>query len=465
MTDPVVDGPGTRSADPNRWRALALLGAAQFMLILDVTVVAIALPDMAADLELSRAALTWAVSAYTLTFGGMLLLGGRSADLFGSRVVVLAGLAVFTAASLLTGLASGPAMLIGGRVAQGLGAALLSPAALSVVVKTFHGEERNRALGIWSALGGSGSAAGVLLGGVLTAGPGWQWVFYLNVPIGVVALVALSRMLPHDRPSEHRARLDLLGAVLVTAGTGHAVLGVISAGEHGLLAAGTLVPMAIALVLYVGFVIRQRSAREPLMDLGVLTRRPVTAGTFLIFVATALMISVFFLGTFYLQHLREFSPLVTGLLFLPVALGSIGGAQLAGRRIGAAGARTVAVAGLGVTALGIGIPAFSDATVALVLGMAVASLGLGALFVAASTTTLAHVEHTEAGLASGLLSTFHEFGAAFGVAVTSSLAITSITGHDTDGFTRAFVINAAVALVAGVVALKAVPAPHSARSD
>lgn len=159
-----------------RWRVLALLGIAQFMLILDVTVVAIALPQLAADLDLSRGALTWVVSAYTLTFGGLLLLGGRSADLFGSRTVVLTGLALFTAASLLTGLAVTPEMLIGGRVAQGIGAALLSPAALSVVVKTFEGDERNRALGIWSALAGGGAAVGVLVGGLLTAALGWQWV-------------------------------------------------------------------------------------------------------------------------------------------------------------------------------------------------------------------------------------------------------------------------------------------------
>jgi EmrB/QacA subfamily drug resistance transporter len=445
----------------NRWRLLGLLAVAQFMLILDVTVVAIALPQVATDLSLSRVALTWVVSAYTITFGGLLLLGGRCADLFGSRTVVLAGLAIFTAASLVTGLATGPATLIGGRVAQGLGAALLSPAALSVVVKTFDDEERNRALGIWSALGGAGAAVGVLLGGLLTAGPGWQWVFYVNVPIGLLVLVALTRMLPRDLTSVG-GRLDVPGALLVTAGTAAAVYAIIAAGDLGLFALGAVIPLAAAVVLYVGFVWQQRAASPAMMDLGILARRSVATGTFLIFVATALMISVFFLGTFYLQHFRHFNPLVTGLLFLPVAAGAIIGAQLAGRHIGRVGPRVVAVAGLAATAVGLGIPALADGTSALVVGIAVAALGIGAVFVAASTTALSQVGHHEAGLASGILSTFHEFGAAFGVAVTSSLAVTSITGTSTAGFDRGFSVAAVAAVIAGLVVFAVVPAARPA---
>jgi EmrB/QacA subfamily drug resistance transporter len=396
-----------------RWRVLALLGIAQFMLILDVTVVAIALPQMAADLGLSRGALTWVVSAYTLTFGGLLLLGGRSADLFGSRTVVLTGLGVFTAASLLTGLAVGPEMLIGGRVAQGIGAALLSPAALSVVVKTFEGDERNKALGIWSALAGAGAAGGVLLGGLLTAGFGWQWIFCVNVPIGLIVFATLSRMLPNDRPANRLGRLDPPGALLVTAATAAAVYGMITAGEDGLNAVAPLSSVAVALVLYVAFVLWQRANAPPLMDLTILTRRSVAAGTFLILIATALMISVFFLGSFYLQHYRQYDPLITGLLFLPVAAGTIIGAQVAGRTIGPLGARAVAVVGLILTTLGTSLPVLREGTVALLLGVSIAELGIGAVYVAASTTTLSQVEYYEAGLASAILSTFHEFGAAF----------------------------------------------------
>lgn len=442
-----------------RWRMLALLGVAQLMLILDVTVVAIALPQMGADLDLSRSALTWVVSAYTLTFGGLLLLGGRLTDVLGSRIVVLTGLAVFTAASLATGLSQGLIALIGGRVGQGLGAALLSPAALSLVVKLFAGEERNKALGIWSSLGGAGAALGVLLGGVLTAGPGWPWVFYVNVPIGAVVLLVLGRLLDHDRPAAAGARMDVVGAFLVTSGTASAVFALINAGEDGWLAASTLVPVAVAVGLYVGFAVRQRTASAPLIDPRLLSRRTVAAGTFLIMVATALMISVFFLGTFSLQHLRGYGALATGLMFLPVALATMVGANAAGRLVGSRGAGPVSAAGLLVTALGTALPATVDGTGVIVGGMSVAALGLGAVFVGASTTALSEVGHHEAGVASGVLSTFHEFGAALGVAATSSIAAASIAGSSAGGITRGLTFATVVAAVAAVVALVAVRKP------
>src|SRR5918995_1077209 len=192
--------------DPKRWRALALLSVAQFMLILDITVVTIALPSIGVDLGLSRATLTWVVTAYTLMFGGLMLLGGRAADIFGARRLVLTGLTIFTASSLVAGPSVNAEMLIGGRVGQGIGAALLSPAALSIVSTTFHGSERNKALGVWGALAGSGAAVGVLLGGLLTAGPGWEWVFYINVPIGLVVLAALPGVVPARRPQRESPR-------------------------------------------------------------------------------------------------------------------------------------------------------------------------------------------------------------------------------------------------------------------
>ncbi|ADB30641.1 major facilitator superfamily MFS_1 [Kribbella flavida DSM 17836] len=445
------------AADPRRWRLLGWLGAAQFMLILDVTVVAIALPNIGADLGLARDTLTWVVSAYTVMFGGLMLLGGRAADLFGARRVVLTGLTVFTAASLATGLASNAELLIGGRVAQGIGAAILSPAALSVVTRAFAGEERNKALGIWSALGGAGSAVGVLLGGVLTAGPGWQWIFYINVPLGVAVLIALSRMLPTGLPAQTGARLDVPGALLVTAGTGAAIYALINAGDRGWLSAATLGTLAGAAVLYAAFAFVQRVVSSPLMDLRILARRPVASGTFLILVATALMIAVFFLGSFYLQHLLGYGALRTGLLFLPVALATTVGAHSAGQAIARTGARTVAAAGLAVAALGTAAPALWTGSVAVVLGMSVAAAGIGAAFVAASTTTFSQVGHHEAGLASGILSTFHEFGAAFGVAVVSSIAAASIAGTTGTGFTRGFTFAAITAAASAVLALLVVP--------
>jgi EmrB/QacA subfamily drug resistance transporter len=451
--------------DPRRWRLLGLLAVAQFMLILDVTVVAIALPNIETDLGLRRETLTWVVSAYTLMFGGLMLLGGRAADLFGSRRVVLTGLGVFTLASLVTGLANGPEVLLAGRVAQGIGAAMLSPAALSVVTKTFSGTERNKALGIWSAMGGGGSAIGVLLGGLLTAGPGWQWVFYINLPIGLAVFVVLLRMLPADRPSLDRGRLDVPGALLVTAGTGTAIYALINAGDRGWLSVATLGTLAGALVLYGVFAWVQSAVRSPLMDLRILTRRPVAAGTFMILVATALMISMFFLGSFYLQHFQRYGALRTGLLFLPVAVAAIVGAHLGGQLVGRIGARPIAIAGFLITALGVAAPAVWDGAAVIVAGMTVGTIGLGAAFVASSTTTFAQIDHREAGLASGILSTFHEFGASLGVAVVSSVAAASLAGAVTTGFTRGFTFAAVTAAAAAVLALLVVPSFKPARGE
>lgn len=448
--------------DPRRWTTLALLGIAQLMLIVDVTVVAIALPHMGADLGLDREATTWVVSAYTLAFGGLMLLGGRAADLVGTRTVVLTGLGVFTGASLVSGLAETPELLIGGRVAQGLGAALLSPAALAAVLHLFDGEERNRAMGIWSALGGAGAALGVLLGGVLTAGPGWPWVFFVNVPIGLGVTLALTRRLPRSA-TRSASGLDVLGAALVTTATGTGIYALIGAGDRGWTDGTTLLLLAGAVALYLLFGLRQRTARTPLMDLGLLARRPVASGTFLVVAATALMVAGFFLGTFYLQHHAGKGALVTGVLFLPIAIATMAGATAGGHLIARTGARVLAVAGFVVAALGFSVPAVFDGSAAVVLGIAGGALGLGVLFVAASATALGQVAPHEAGIASGIVSTFHEFGASLGAAVISSVAAASIAGSTSAGFTDGFTLAAVVAAAAALVSLVLVPGrtPHS----
>jgi EmrB/QacA subfamily drug resistance transporter len=442
---------------PLRWRILGFLGAAQLMLILDVTVVAIALPHIETDLGLSRAALTWMVSAYTLTFGGLMLLGGRLADMFGAKRVVLAGLSIFTVASLMTGLADSSGLLLGGRVAQGIGAALLSPAALSLVVTLFEGDERNKALGVWSALGGGGAALGLLVGGLLTAGPGWPWVFYINVPIGVVIFIALTALAPGRRGAAPRARLDVLGALLVTASSGALIYALINAGDGGWLTPTTGWLVLSAVIGYVLFVLWQRAARSPLMDVALLVRRPVATGTFLILMATILMIAVFFLGTFYFQHARGYGALQTGLLFLPVALATMLGANLTGRALARLGARTLAVAGLLTAAIGLAVPALWLEPVAVTVGVAIAGAGTGALYVVASATALGQVAPHEAGVASGLVSTFHEFGASIGVAVVSSVAAVSIASDSLAGFTSGFVVIAAVAGGGALVAALLTP--------
>ncbi|HEX6329115.1 MAG TPA: MFS transporter [Jiangellaceae bacterium] len=446
--------------DPRRWRTLALLSVAQFMLILDITVVTIALPSIGVDLALSRATLTWVVTAYTLMFGGLMLLGGRAADLFGARRIVLIGLTIFTASSLVAGLSVNAAMLIGGRIGQGLGAALLSPAALSIVTMTFLGSERHKALGVWGALGGSGAAVGVLVGGLITAGPGWEWIFYVNVPIGLAVLAALPTVLSARRPQQVTRRIDIAGAATVTAATASAIYGFINAGDYGWTDPSTLGPLALAAVLYASFVTIERSVRSPLVNLQILARRRVVAGAFLMLVATGLLIASFFLGSFYLQHLRGYGALTTGLAFLPIAVGTIIGAHSASRGVGRVGARPVASSALVTATVGTAIPAIWTAPAPVVVGITVAAAGLGATMVSATTTALSDVQHHDAGLTSGVINTFHEFGAAVGVAVISTIAAASLApaAANVSGFTTAFAFIATTAAAAALMSLVVVPA-------
>jgi EmrB/QacA subfamily drug resistance transporter len=454
MTQPLTTSPHPY---PRRWRILGLLGVAQLMLILDVTVVAVALPNISADLGLGRQALTWVVSGYTLAFGGLLLLGGSAADLFGARRLVVVGLVAFAGSSLLAGLAPTGGALLAGRVLQGVAAALLSPSALSLVVTMFDGAERDRALGIWSALGGGGAALGLLLGGLLTAGPGWPWVFFVNVPVGLLLGLSLHRGLPRDVASRSPGRLDLLGAALVTAATGTLIYALIQAGDRGWTSLATGLLAAAAAALYVAFVVRVRHAAHPLMDLRLLGRRPVVVGTLLVLVATALMITVFFLGSFFFQNYRGYNALQTGLLFLPVALATMAGATVAGRILARLGPRLLGVAGLGVAGIGMLVAATVAGSTAMVAGISLAAAGTGALFVVASATALGQVAPHEAGLASGIVSTFHEFGAALGAAVVSSIAATSLAGTSSAGFSRGFITAAVVAAVTALVTLAIAP--------
>src|ERR687898_819454 len=346
VRDTVEPSEPQESADPRRWTALAVIALAQFMLILDLTVVNVALPDLGTDLNLSRTAFTWAVSAYGLVFGGLLLLGGRLADAFGARPVMLTGVVIFTLASLASGLAQSQTLLLGGRIGQGVGAALLSPAALATITSIFHGEERNKALSVWASLGGIGFAAGVLVGGILTAGPGWRWVFFINVPVGIVLLAAIRAVVPPHRPDRAAQRLDVLGAVTATAATGLFIYGMINAGDEGWADLETLLAIAAAIVLYGVFVVVERTVQNPLMHPSLLSRRPIAAGAFLMLVASGVLIAGLFLGSQYLQHLRGLSALETGLFYLPPALATMIGAIAAGRLVGRIGTRPVAVVGL-----------------------------------------------------------------------------------------------------------------------
>jgi EmrB/QacA subfamily drug resistance transporter len=309
-----------------------LLCLAQFMVILDVTVVNVALPRMAADLGLDRAALTWVMTGYTLCFGGLMMLGGRLADLLGRRRTFLAGLLLFTAASLAAGLSGDAATMVAARAAQGVGAALLSPAALSILTTTFHGPDRYRALGVWAALGGGGAAAGVLVGGLLVSGPGWQWVFFVNVPIGL--LVALLVPVTVAAAPRLPGRLDVPGALLVTAASGALIYGLVRAGDAGWTAPSAVVPIAAAVALYGVFAVTEQRVSAPLVRLRLLAQRPMLAGIAAMLAASALLISGFFLCSLLLQRALGLSALDTGLVFLPVAVATVIGAHLAGRLVG-----------------------------------------------------------------------------------------------------------------------------------
>ena len=461
------------SADPRRWKALAVIALAQFMLILDLTVVNVALPDLGTDLGLSRTAFTWAVSAYGLVFGGLLLLGGRLADIFRARTMMLTGVVIFTLASLASGLAQNETLLISGRIGQGAGAALLSPAALATITSIFHGQERNKALSVWASLGGIGFAAGVLIGGILTSGPGWRWVFFINIPVGIVLLAAIRAVVPPRRP-DRAARVDVLGAVTVTAATGSLIYGMINAGDKGWADPGTLLPIAAAIVLYAVFVVVERTVRNPLMHPSLLARRPIAAGAFLMLIASGVLIADLFLGSQYLQHLRGLSALETGLFFLPAALGLMIGAITAGRLVGTIGTRPVAVVGLVLVAIGngllIGLSAHGNVYGEALPGTFLFALGGGPLFVCATTSALGRVAQHQAGLVSGVVNTFNQLGAAICVAMASTIAAAGLTRTPSlHGFTDAFTVFTVVAAAAAVLSLRLVPsgtpqmtgAPHA----
>jgi EmrB/QacA subfamily drug resistance transporter len=439
-----------------KWWALVLLCLAQFMVILDVTVVNVALPVMATDLGLDRAALTWVVTAYTLCFGGLMLLGGRLADVAGRRRVFLAGLAVFTAASLASGFAGDAVSLVLARGAQGVGAALLSPAALSIVTTTFHGPERNRALGVWAAIAGAGAAVGVLLGGLFTAGPGWEWVFFINVPIGLFVAVALPKVVPAGR-GERAGTLDLPGALTAVLAVGGLIYGLVRAGDTGWAGGSTPYFLAAGLGLLVVFVLVERRTADPLVRLELLTRRPVVAGNVVMLAASGLLLANFFLNSQYLQHVLRLDALETGLIFLPVALVIGLGTHLGVRALGRFGGRPVVVAGFGLAAVGAvllaQVPASGNALLAVLPGFLISGLGLGATFVTATTTAMAHAGPHDAGTTSGLINTGHELGATLGIAFVSTIAAQGLASGAVSGFADAF---AATAIVAAVVAI-AVP--------
>jgi EmrB/QacA subfamily drug resistance transporter len=432
---------------------LVLLGLAQFMVILDVSVVNLALPDMATDLGLTGAQLTWVATAYTVSLGGLLLLGGRLADLFGRRRMFLIGLIAFTLASAAAGLATGPGTILAARGVQGVGAALLSPAALAILTTTFSGAARTRALAVWGAIGGGGAAVGVLLGGLLTTGPGWEWVFLVNVPVGLAVAAMTTSVVPSGRSEAASRRIDVPGAVLVTAATGTLVFGLVRLSASAT-RTSAFVALAVAAALWGLFVAVERRAARPLIDPHLVRQRPVVVGVATMLTGTALLVAAFFLGSLLMQRLYGMSALRTGLAFLPVAVGTVAGAHLAGRLMANLGPRIVGGVGFVASAAGLALLAAVSGRqpvwTAVVPGLVLAATGLGAILVTATTTALATVDESAAGVVSGTVNTSHELGAAVGTAAMSAIAGVGAGVIDFDGFRGGFAVASVVALAAAM---------------
>jgi len=445
------------TSDRRKWLALALLSVVQFMVVLDIAIVNVALPSIQVDLGFSQENLQWVISAYALVFGGFLLLGGRSADLLGRRRIFLAGLIVFTLASLFAGLAWSEASLISARAFQGLGAAVITPAALSILSTTFvEGRERNIALGVWGAVGGFGAAAGVLMGGILTDALSWEWIFFVNVPVGVVAFLLTPFLLKESRDASVKS-FDALGAVLVTGGLSSLVYAITQAGQDGWLAGRTLGFFAAALVLLVGFLGWEMRHSEPLMRLGILRIKTVSGANVAGFILGTATFSLFLMLTLYMQQVLGYSPMKTGVAYLAVAGTAIFTSAIAAQLVTRIGVKPALL--IGMTSLTAGLVYFTQVSVGgsylgdLLPGFLLIAVGLGFSFVPISIAALAGIQPAEAGLASGLINTSQQIGGALGIAALATIATSRTDDALAGGATQASALVSGFhgAFVAGVI--------------
>src|SRR5947208_684889 len=463
-------GRGTASQTRNLGLALVVIALAQLMVVLDTAIVNIALPSIQRGLHFTPTGLEWVVNGYALAFGGLLLLGGRAGDLFGRRRMFIVGILVFTFGSLAGGCATSSSWLIAARVVQGVGGAIVVPTALSLVTVTFpEGAQRNRALGVYSAVTGAGGALGLLLGGLITNYFSWQWVLFINVPIGIVLALAAPRVLA---ASEGRpGRLDLPGAIAVTAGITLLVYGLNKAAGSGWTNALTLGPIAGALVLLVAFIVIELRSAQPLMPLRIFANRD-RSGSYAVWFAIGATLSGFlFFLTQFMQNILGYSPLKAGLAFLPITVGIVLGAQLASRFIARLGARTPMAIGSLAGALGLfGLSRISDHSGYLtgLLGPAlVLSFGLGLIFVSTTIVAVTGVGPRESGLSSALVNVAQQLGGSMGLAVLGTIAAT-VTRNDllnilpshavisqavTAGYSTAYGVGSAIAVVGLVIAI------------
>src|SRR5881397_3304965 len=456
------------TSNPHRWRILAVVATAFFMTILDVSIVNVALPSIARALDFSQANLQWVITAYAIAFGGFLLLGGRAADLLGRRRVFIVGVALFTLASLVCGLAQSEGMLIASRAVQGLGAAIISPATLSIISTIFtEGAERNKALGIWGALGGSGAAVGVLAGGVLTQYLSWRWIFFVNVPVGALVLALTPRIVPESRREGAERSYDVLGAVLVSGGLALLVYSISRAPDVGWATARTILLLVASGVLLVGFLVNERRAPDPLMPFHIFRVRTVAGANVVGSLLGAVLFANFFLLTLYVQNVLGYSALKTGVTFVATAGTAVVAAGVAQALTTRFGPKPIIAIGLALLTGAMiwysQIPVHGSYVSHLLPGYLMVGVGIAFAFVPVSIAALAGVVEREAGLASGLINTSQQIGGAIGTAVASTVFATHFksllkSGHSaadalTHGYGYAFWALAFFGLAAIIAAL------------
>jgi EmrB/QacA subfamily drug resistance transporter len=452
-----------------KWLALALLAMTQFVVVLDAAIVNVALPSIGRALDFSQDNLAWVVNAYTLTFGGFLLLGGRLADLLGRRRLFMIGLVVFSLASLLGGFAQSDVWLIAARALQGLGAALVSPAALSIVTNTFaEGAERNRALGVWGAVAGSGGAAGVLLGGVLTEYLGWEWVLFVNVPIGVAAAMLAPRLLAESHEEGAERSFDIAGALSVTAGLSLFVYTLLDANQSGWGSTKTLGLGALSLVILAAFVVIERRHRQPLVPFSIFRLRTLRGANVVSLLVAMSLFSMFFFISLYMQQVLGYDALKAGVAYLPLALTIILSAGLASVLVTRIGFKTTLVIGMLFVTAGLlwfsQVPAHGGTYVGDVLFPSLlAAIGLGLSFVPVTIAAVTGIRPDQAGLASGLVNTSQQVGGALGLAILVAVATGSTSSAVSDGvrdravaltqgFQDAFMVGAGFAFAGAILA-------------
>jgi EmrB/QacA subfamily drug resistance transporter len=460
----VESRPGSATS---KWLVLVIACMAQFMVVLDATVVNIALPSVQRGLHFSPANLQWIVNGYTLVFGGFLLLGGRAADLIGRKRLFVAGVLLFSVASLINGFAQSSGMLIGGRALQGLGGALVSPAALAIITTTFSDAgERTKALGVWSAIAASGAAVGLLMGGVLTDIASWRWVFFVNVPVGVITIALAMRYVAESRIEVENRSFDLAGAVSVTGGLVVLVYAIVKAQSYGWGSAKTIGLLAVAVALLAIFMTIEARSKAPLMRLSIFRVRALAVADIVLLLVASGMFGMFFFASLYVQEILGYSPLRAGLAFLPVTAGIIIGAGVAQQLIKRVGVRNVSTAGIALASAGMlvltQLPVHGSYVSDLLVGLLPMSLGMGLTFVPITLMGTSGVTDEDAGLASGLFNTAQQVGGSLGLAILSTLAASQTTSvlHGTStaavlaarvsGYHVAF-LAAALMLGAGVV--------------